>query len=134
MIPIPPQLLAIGAGAAILAGFAGGWQVRAWKCEAAIAMHIKQDIKEAAVAQHTVDTAATGYEQERADAKPRTQAREQAMRIIFRDRTVPSDCAVPDAARSVLDDAVREANARASGEPGAAVPDASSTTGTAARP
>lgn len=131
---IPPQFLAIGAGAAILAGFAGGWTVRDWRCEAAVARHLKQDIKDAAIAQRAVDVSATGYEQERADATPRTEAREQAIRTIYKDRVVDHFCAVPPDARRLLDEAVREANARASGEPGAAVPELARTAGAVARP
>ena len=120
---IPPQLLALGGAALLIAGAAGGWQVRSWKCDAAISRTLKAAEKERARLQAIVETQSTSYERERSDATVTNTVREHELRTIYRDKVVPGECAVPDAAVGVLEQARLDANARITGEPRQPVPD-----------
>lgn len=102
--------------------FGAGWQVREWRCEAAVAKTYKAGIERGKEQQAAVHAQSVTYEQERADAVVQTNTYERELRTIYRDRTVPVECAVPDTAVGVLERAVDSANARARGEPSAAVP------------
>lgn len=120
-----PWWVYVAAGAIALAAAAyGGWKVRDWRCDAALAEVLKQAEKDRALMQAQVESAATDYEGERADATVDHTIREREVREIYRDIAVPADCAVPDAARRVLEGAIDRANSRAAGEPSAAVPGA----------
>lgn len=58
------------------------------------------------------------YEKYLHDDQSQSTVRESSISTIYRELSVPADCAVPDAAGSVLDDAIGAANARRSGQPG----------------
>lgn len=111
---------AIALGAAVVS-FGAGWQIRSWKCESALLA--QQEAAQKAfndqLAHQNEESA--GYESERAAAHTETVTREEKLRVIYQDRPIAGDCAAPDDARGVLDDAVQAANARASGKSGAAV-------------
>lgn len=107
----------IGGGALLLVGAWGGWTVRDWKRDSEVLKGIEVAGKKLEEAREVVDNAATAYEQEKQVAAAQFAVRENTIREIYRDRPVSTDCAVPDAARSVLDRAVDAANARATGKP-----------------
>lgn len=122
VIPIPPWAYAAAAGIAVAGGFAAGWKVRSWRCDAALSEALQKAAKERAILQAQVETQATDYEGERADATVDHTTRETTIRTIYRDIAVPADCTVPDSARGVLQGAIDRANARSAGEPVAALP------------
>ena len=103
--------------ALVLTAFGAGWQVRAWRCDAALLKQERAAAKALAKAQAQVEASATSYEQDRSQGYVDTVRRQETVRTIYRDRPVHGSCAVPDDARRVLDDAVASANASASGEP-----------------
>ncbi len=112
---IPPTWLAAGALALALAGFAGGWQVRAWRCDSQIAK-IERAAEKARVRQQAqVEKAATDYETERHDANQATSIREREIRTKY--VPVPGTCDPGDSVGRVLDDALADAARSASGEP-----------------
>ena len=133
MNPIPVSWCLGGALAAAVAGFAGGWTVRDWKRDSEVLAGMETAAKHLEEARQTVDLAATAYEQEKADAQDQSRVRENTIREIYREQVVPADCAAPDAAVRVLDDAVTAANARASGQPAPGLPEAAQAAGTADR-
>lgn len=119
---IPPQFLAIGGAAALLAGFAGGWTVRDWKADSAAlkAATAAQAARDAL--QTTIDANARQYEQWRAAQEPARLETRNTIREIFRDKPIPAECAAPDALVGVLDRAAANASAAARGQPGPALP------------
>lgn len=109
--------LAIGL-ALVLTAFGAGWQVRAWRCDAALLAVAEANARATARMQDEANAASTEYEQDRSNGYAASQDRQERVRIIYRDRPVSGDCAVPDDARRVLDEAVRAANSGATGQPG----------------
>ncbi|WP_185928680.1 hypothetical protein [Sphingomonas sp. IC081] len=120
--PIPIGLCLAGAGVTALLSAWGGWTVNDWRDDSKALAAVETAAKELNAARATVDRAATAYEQEKPIAAAQSFVRESTIREICKDRPVPADCAVPDAARSMLDNAVDAANARASGQLAPALP------------
>ena len=120
---IPPQFLAVGAAAALLAGFAGGWTVRDWKADSAALAAAQAADKAREALQGTIDANATQYEQWRAAQEPARLETRNTIREIFRDKPIPVECAAPDALVGLLDRKAANASAAARGQPGPAVPD-----------
>lgn len=120
MLPNPYMLLgAIGLAAV---GFGAGWQVREWRCDAAVAEVLKDAVKAGDEAEADVAAAATDYEDIRANITESAVTERTVVREIYRDIEVPADCAVDPAARGVLDAARNRANAATSGELGERLP------------
>jgi hypothetical protein len=124
---IPWWAYAAIAAVALVAAFSAGWRIESlrWTAHEAKALSEAQKRFEAQLAKQNKE--ATTYERDRDTARQQNDARQQSIRTIYRDRPVPSDCAAPPDVRGLLDNAVREANARASGQPGASVPAAPGT-------
>jgi hypothetical protein len=101
--------LAVGLGL-VLASFGAGYKVRSWKCDAALLKVERANEKARAKMQAQVEASAAAYETDRSEAHVNSITRQETVRTIYRDRQVSADCAVPDVARSVLDDAVSAAN------------------------
>lgn len=106
----------IGAGA-LLAGLLGGWTVRDWKADSDEAK-----AKEAAFAQYRALTDALAdqslaYETLAQSLRTAERTDRETIRTFYRDKIVPAECAVPDAAVGVLSEAVTRANSAATGEP-----------------
>lgn len=111
----------IGAGA-LLAGLLGGWTVRDWKADSDEAK-----AKDRAFAQYTALTEtladqSLAYEVLAQSLRAGERRDRETIREIYRDKTVPSDCAVPDAAVGVLSEAVTRANSAAAGKPSSPLP------------
>lgn len=106
---------AIGAAALI---FIAGWTTNDWRHDSK-ALTALADATTAAndAAAHMRDQGAA-YEKDRQDDQIQSTVRESRISTIYRDRPVPADCAVPDDAGSVLDDAISAANARRTGQSG----------------
>ena len=121
MNPIPVTWCAAGALGALALGALGGWTVRDWQRDSEALASLEASVKALDQSREQIDRAASTFEQERADAATKTTIRENTIREIYKDRPVPADCAVPDAATRVLDDAIADANARASGQPASAL-------------
>ncbi|WP_232494907.1 hypothetical protein [Novosphingobium kaempferiae] len=96
--------------------------MRDWQRDSEVLASLKTATKNLDAARDVVDRAAGAYEQEKQNASVQSTVRESTIREIYKDRPVSVDCAAPDALVGVLGDAVAAANARASGEPAAAVP------------
>lgn len=119
---IPPWVYGIAAALALAAAFGAGFKVASWRCDAAKLKAVKEAIKQHDRQRAQVHKEASDYENDREQGRVEAADREGQIRTVFRDREVPGDCAAPEPVRSVLDDAIRSANARARGEPGAGLP------------
>lgn len=115
-------LWAYAAAGALLAGFAGGWTVRAWKCDAALAGAMQAAEKQRQQYQDRMAEHAIQFEEQRDDAANASTARERGIRTIYRDKVVPADCAADPGARGLLAHGVERANGAARGEPVAPLP------------
>ena len=105
------------AGIALVVGFGAGWSVRDWKADADAlkAMQKADEIRQEM--QDRMDKQAIAFEKERNDIDSSRITTTNSIKEVYRDVKVPADCAVPEPAVRVLDNARRAANAYASGEP-----------------
>lgn len=120
MIPLPylrPAMMAL----ALLGAAWGGWTARAWKAGAdqSKALVVASQALKQAEAQIWQISAA--YERDKANAVSIHRDRVEHLREVWHDAPSP-DCAAPAAAHSLLSDAIRDANTRATGQSGAALP------------
>lgn len=111
----------IGAGA-LLAGSLAGWTVRDWKADsdalaATEAAQKRYDDKAKEMAAQSLR-----YEQWAQSNRANERTDRETIREVFRNVSVPTQCAAPPAVVSLLDNAVRDANAAASGQPRSDVP------------
>jgi hypothetical protein len=112
-----PRLIAGAAGLSLIVGAFGGWQVRGWRCDAAMAKIEREAVAAQEAMRAQQEAAATEYEGFRAGNETAQVRTETKIREVYRNVPVPADCAVhPDAVR-LLDDAREAANGAASGEP-----------------
>lgn len=122
MNPIPISWCAGGALAAALLGGLAGWTVRDWKSDAEILAGLKKATQTVEDQRVVIDKAATAFDQHQQQNQSQSTTRESTIREIYRNVPVSSDCAAPAAVRSVLDNAVTSANARAAGQPPVGLP------------
>jgi len=113
---LPPWAYAGAALALSVGGFATGWKVQGWRCEAAQADALRDAAKKMDAAATRMRDASAEYETGKAYAQAEDYARNERIRTIFRDRVVNADCAAPDDARRMLAEAVAGANATAAGK------------------
>ncbi|EJL23692.1 hypothetical protein [Novosphingobium sp. AP12] len=112
-----------GIGAALLAlGAWGGWTVSDWRHDSKALDALADATKATNEAAQHMRAQGDLYEKDRQDDQSQSMVRESRISTIYRDVAVPADCAVPDAAGSVLDDAIGAANARRSGQSGSGLP------------
>lgn len=109
-------LIAYSAGAALLVGLFGGWSIRDWKADADQLQAMEVANRQREKLQARYDAIALGYEADRAQAGINSVTRQTELRTIYRETPVLGDCAAPAAARGLLEDSIREANARATGK------------------
>jgi len=120
MLPNPLAMyLALGAA---VVGFAGGWTVRDWRCDAAAAAAMAKQAAAKEAADAAVAEEAFAYEDIRADVAEAATIERNTVREIYREFEVPADCAVLPAGRSLLEAARARVDAAAGGEFGAELP------------
>jgi hypothetical protein len=122
MNPIPLVWCLAGAGATLVVGAFGGWTVRDWKRDSEVLSELSDATKAANASAQWMRDQGDAYEKDRQDDQSQSTVRESHISTIYRDVAVPADCAVPDAAGSVLDDAIAAANARSAGQSGSGLP------------
>ena len=112
-----------GIGGAALFGVVAGWTVRDWKADsdALAAQTAAQERYDALAEENSKKSLA--YETLAQSIRQSERRDRVEIREIFRDVETPSDCAVPDSAIGVLDNAVNRANAAATGQPIGPMPD-----------
>ncbi|MYL99559.1 hypothetical protein GR702_17485 [Novosphingobium sp. FGD1] len=118
MNPIPIGWCLAGAGAALALGAWGGWTANDWRHDSKALEALANATKAANDSAQHMREQGDRYERDRQDDQAQSTLRESTINTIYRDRPVPADCALPDAAGSVLDDAIAAANARRTGQPG----------------
>jgi len=128
MLPIPNSWLIGGALGVTVLGFAAGWQVRSWRCDAALRDYEHAVQAEMDKRQHRYDAMSAQYEAERTNGQQQHTARVDRINTIYKDRIIPADCAVPDDVRGLLVEAVTSANTDASGKSGSTLPTATPAT------
>jgi ribosomal 50S subunit-associated protein YjgA (DUF615 family) len=120
---VTPLWLYGGAGA-LLAGALAGWTVRDWKADSdALKAEEKAQTEYVAAVQMLADQS-LAYEALAQTIRASERTDRETIREIYRNVQVPANCAAPAAAVSLLDNAVRDANAAAAGKPRGEVPPA----------
>lgn len=113
----------VGLGA-LLAGALAGWTVRDWKADSDALEAEKRAQTEYAAAVQALADQSLAYEALAQSTRNAERRDRETIREIYRNVQVPASCAVPPAGVSVLDNAVRDANAATRGQPSGTVPDA----------
>lgn len=123
-----------GLGGSLIAGALLGWTVRDWKSasDTLAAQNAAQERYEKLAAE--LSERALAYEDLAQQIRASERTNRVEIREVFRNVEVPSNCAVPDAAVSVLNNAVRDANAAATGQPLQSVPSPAATSVAVDRP
>jgi hypothetical protein len=120
---IPPQALAIGAGLMLVAGFVGGWSSRDLIADAAYSKAVDKLIATKDRMQGKIDAKSTEYEAFRQSIEPARTETFNTIKEVYRNVSVPADCALRPDALGVLENARARANAAAAGQSGKLVPD-----------
>lgn len=123
-----------GAIGAVLIGLFAGWSIRDWKADADTLAAYERADKLRDRMQAKIDTASQGYEDWRGDAEADRIETRNTIREIYRNVEVPTDCAVPAAATSLLQERITSINATTSGQSGISVPEVANRTNSADRP
>lgn len=97
-------------------GLATGWVVRDWKADSDYVGVMEKAEKQRQKLQDKYDGLALGYEADRSTSDSNSIIRQSELRTIYRDVPTNVSCAAPDAARSLLEDSISEANARITGK------------------
>lgn len=133
---ILPSPLYLYAGAAALAiGAIGGYKVRDWQCDAALAKALERAEEQRREMQDEVDQTSRAYEALRAEAYALGGRATREIHTIYQE--LPSsdpDCRPPDRVVGLLKDSVRSANANATGQLGDTVSESADAAGATARP
>lgn len=119
MIPLPVYI----GGGALLVGIFGGWTVRDWKADSDAL-----EAKESAFEQYLAMTNALAdqslaYETLAQSLRSGERQDRETVREVYRNVQVPANCAVPPAGISVLDNAIKRANAATTGQHSGTVSD-----------
>lgn len=119
-MPISPLHGYIGAGIAV-AAFLGGWTVQGWRYQAreAEALEEAYSARDEAIAR--ANGLAADYEIAEAALNEYSRSTQAKVRVVYRDRKVSADCALPVDAASLLDEARNNANSAITGKSGSAV-------------
>lgn len=107
---------------ALAAGFAGGWQVRAWKAGADDTARVEQENSDQLRRTERAIGASSGYEGRRAERDASARNRDKEATRVAQDPLHSRECLSPDGMRLIADEI---ASRRSPGEPRAAVPAAS---------
>lgn len=122
MNPIPLGWYLAGAAGTALLGAFGGWTVSNWRHDSKALEALADATKAANDSAAHMRAQGDFYEKDRQDDQSQSIVRESRISTIYRDIAIPADCAVPDVAGSVLDDAIGAANARRTGQSGSGLP------------
>lgn len=118
---IKPPAGFIVAVAAMLA-FTAGWTVNGWRYKGREAKALEQAYAERDAANAKANGLAADYELIETALNEYNRDTAAKVKVIYRDRKVSADCAVPAGAASLLDDARNNANAAITGKPSNALP------------
>lgn len=121
-MPINPLYGYIGAAIAI-AAFAAGWSVNGWLYQSREAKALEQAVRERDEANERANGIAADYELARTALNEYSGDISTKVRVVYRDRKISPNCAIPDSAARLLDDARNAANAAITGEPDKPVSD-----------
>lgn len=113
----------IGAGS-LLAGALAGWTVRDWKADSDALEASEKAQNEYLGAVQMLADQSLAYEALAQSLRSQERVDRETIRETFRNVPVPANCAAPAAVGSLLDNAVKRANAAASGQSGSEVPPA----------
>lgn len=123
---MPPTWALLAGGSLLISAvaFGAGWQVRTWKADSDQLEAVEAGIARGKEQQQLADYKAGRYEEHRDEAQAVTLARDTEIRTIYRTQrvVVPTECVPPADALRVLDAAIGDASAAASGKPRPAVP------------
>lgn len=117
MIPIPNPLLIYAAAGALVIGAIGGYKVRDWQCDAAVAKALEKAERVRREMQDEVDRSARDYEaaKDRADGLRATRA--TTIERIYKEVPAPApDCAAPSGVVGLLQGGINSANANTAGK------------------
>lgn len=121
-MPINPLYGYIGAAIAITA-FAAGWSVNGWRYQSREAKALEQAVRERDEANERANGIAADYELARTALNEYSGDVSTKVMVVYRDRKISPNCAIPDSAARLLDDARNAANAAITGEPDRPVSD-----------
>ncbi|EJL34463.1 hypothetical protein [Novosphingobium sp. AP12] len=122
MNPIPLGWCLAGAAGTALLGAFGGWTVSDWRHDSKALDALADATKAANDSAAHMRAQGDLYEKDRQDDQSQSTVRESRINTIYHDIGIPADCAVLDAAGSVLYDAIGAANARRTGESASGLP------------
>lgn len=106
----------IGAGIA-LSAFLGGWTVQGWRYEAKEAKALQEAYKARDDAVARANNLSADYEIVETALNDYSKSVQAKVRVVYRDRKVSVDCALPVDAASLLNEARSNANAAITGKP-----------------
>ena len=118
---IKPPAGFVVAVAAMLA-FTAGWTVNGWRYKGREAKALEQAYAERDAANAKANGLAADYELIETALNEYNRDTAAKVRVIYRDRKVSADCAVPAGAASLLNDTRNNANAAITGQSGSPVP------------
>lgn len=108
---------------ALFVFFGLGWTFNGWRYQAREAKALEQAYKERDAANARANGLAADYELIETALDEYSRDTTAKVRVIYRDRKVSADCALPAGAASLLNDARNNANAAITGQLSATVQD-----------
>ena len=118
---IKPPAGFVVAVAAMLA-FTAGWTVNGWRYKGREAKALEQAYAERDAANAKANDLAADYELIETALNDYSRDTVTKVRVIYRDRKISADCAIPAGAASLLDDTRNNANAAIAGQSGNTMP------------
>ena len=107
---------------AIFVFFGLGWTFNGWRYQAREAKALEQAYKERDAANAKANGLAADYELIETALNEYNRDTAAKVKVIYRDRKVSADCAIPAGAASLLDDTRNNANAAITGQSGNTLP------------
>ena len=107
---------------ALFVFFGLGWTFNGWRYQAREAKALEQAYKERDAANAKTNGLAADYELIETALNEYNRDTAAKVKVIYRDRKVSADCAIPAGAASLLDDARNNANAAITGQSGNTLP------------
>lgn len=119
---IRPPLWFIGYCVALFA-FTAGWTINGWRHKSREAKALEEAYKQRDAANLKANNLAADYELIETALDETSRNTTEKVRVIYRDRKISADCAIPAGAAGLLNDARNNANAAIAGQSGNALPD-----------